>query len=152
MIPIALVGEAWGKEEAVARSPFVGATGHVLNHILEDAGISRWECFITNVFNLHPPRDDVTWFCGAKSLGIPGYPPLQKGKYVRAEFVGEINRLALELEGADPNVVVCLGNTALWALTGLTGIARLRGATIRSSLTISGFKLLPTYHPAAVSR
>jgi len=52
----------------------------------------------------------------------------------------------------NPNIVVALGNTALWALLGKTSISKLRGTTSLSSHTVAGYKVLPTYHPAAVLR
>lgn len=37
-------------------------------------------------------------------------------------------------------------------MVGRTGITKLRGTTFLSTHTVSGYKLLPTYHPAAVIR
>jgi hypothetical protein len=50
-----------------------------------------------------------------------------------------------------PNIAVLLGNTAVWALLGSTGISKLRGSVCYSSI-IPTLKCLPTYHPAAVLR
>ena len=85
-------------------------------------------------------------------MAIPGYPPLAKSKYVRQEFATELARLGQELLAQDPNIIICLGNTAMWAMTGKTGIKRLRGYITTSTHTITGFKLLPTYHPAWLLR
>jgi hypothetical protein len=60
--------------------------------------------------------------------------------------------LSDELVEIDPNLVLAMGNTAMWALTGKTAISKLRGATTISTHCASGFKVLPTYHPAAVLR
>jgi hypothetical protein len=64
----------------------------------------------------------------------------------------QLERLADELISVDPNLVIALGNTPLWALCGTTGISKLRGTTRLSTHTAAGFKVLPTYHPAAVLR
>jgi len=53
---------------------------------------------------------------------------------------------------ADPNLIICLGNTSLWAMAGRTGVAKLRGTTLLSSHTAADFKLLSTYHPSAIIR
>jgi hypothetical protein len=74
------------------------------------------------------------------------------GPYVRKDFANELARLGDELLDKNPNVIVCLGNCALWALTGQSGIGSIRGTTLLSTLTVGDFKLLPTYHPAAVLR
>lgn len=126
---IALVGEAWGKDEEATGLPFQGNAGKILNGVLAQAGISRSECFITNVFNLRPkPTNDIKNLCGPRLGGIVGLGPLVPGKYIRREFIPELIRLYTELEKVNPNLVVCLGATAMWALGQGTGIAKKRGA------------------------
>lgn len=116
------------------------------------------ETYRTNVFNIHPPGNKLEWFCGPKNTSIESYPALLSGKgtgtgtYVREEFAPELDRLANEVLAVDPNLILCLGNTALWALGGTTGVGKLRGTTRLSTHCVSGFKLLSTYHPAAVLR
>src|ERR1700676_1453320 len=149
---IAIVGEAWGEAEEKACTPFVGYSGQELTRMLEDAGIHRSECYLTNVFNLHPPGNQVEFFCGTKAEGIDGYPALVKSKYVRTEFIYELERLGQELADINPNIIVALGNTASWALLGRTAISKYRGTTELSTHTATGYKVLPTYHPAAVLR
>lgn len=109
----------------------------------------------TNVFMQHPPGNRLEWFCGPRTEGIKGYPALIKGKaggYVRQEFIPELERLADELVSIDPNLVICFGNTALWALCGTSGVSKLRGTTSISTHTATGYKCLACYHPAAVLR
>jgi uracil-DNA glycosylase len=161
-VTIFIIGEAWGAEEAKQRSPFVGGSGYELTKMLAEAGIHRANCYLTNVFNLHPPANDLSYLCGPKELALPGYPKLLRGNeksfshytgdYVRADFLSEIERLGDELIEINPNIVVTLGNTALWALTGKTAISKLRGNTTASTHCAVGFKVLPTYHPAAILR
>jgi uracil-DNA glycosylase len=149
---IAIVGEAWGENEEKERAPFVGASGYHLTLMLNEAGINRANCFLTNVFNLRPEGNRIETLCGGKDEALDGYPALIKGKFVREEFEPELLRLKEELEAARPNVVICLGNTALWALAGITAISKLRGSTRLATRLVPGTKLLPTYHPAAVLR
>lgn len=152
---LALVGEAWGAEEARTRMPFQGASGWLLNKLLDGAGIRRADCLVTNVFNLRPePNNDIANLCGPK--GESDLPPISSGKYVRRQYNEEIARLAVEITEYGPNLVVALGSTALWAFTGVGSISKNRGAVLRSNGNVhdglSGFKLLPTYHPAAILR
>lgn len=149
---LALIGEAWGEYEEREQSPFVGPTGYELTKLLTEAGIYRADCFLTNVFNLRPKSNKIEALCGPKSEALPGYPALIKGKYIRKEFQHELTRLADELEAENPNLIVALGNTAMWAMLGKTAISKLRGSTDISTHTIEGFKVLPTYHPAAIFR
>lgn len=160
MTAIAIVGEAWGEQEERARAPFVGAAGYELTRMLDEAGIRRADCFLTNVFNLRPERNDVETLCGAKADGLPGVPPIKNGKYIHRKYAGEVTRLLDELSGVQPNVTIALGNTASWALLQNTGISKIRGTVtttpfaVRSTNEVGmrGLKVLPTYHPAAVLR
>lgn len=155
MTSIVIVGEAWGKDEEAARAPFVGASGRVLNYMLHNVGIDRKRCFITNVFNLYPERNDVESLCGPKSEGIPGMPYLRRGKYVNAKYASELDRLYREIQNEQPNVIIALGATAAWALMHTSGIRQIRGAPAASHLQRpcgGAYKVLPTYHPSAVIR
>lgn len=149
--PIMIVGEAWGAQEEEAGKPFVGPSGKLLWSMLSAHGISREECYVTNVFNFKPmPTNDVSNLCGPKPVGIPNYPALTKSLYVKKEYWPELVRLFDEVKRVNPNVIVTLGGTPLWALTrGAATLSRVRGTPI---LSTSGHKILPTYHPAAIFR
>ena len=149
---IVIIGEAWGREEELAHAPFVGTSGRLLTRLLYDAGINRSKCFLTNVFNFHPEGDDIDEVCGSAATAIPGYPAHHGARYVHRRFVGELSRLNRELSFHKPNICVLLGNTAMWAMLGKSGIAKWRGAADVSTHTLAGIKCLPTYHPAAVAR
>jgi DNA polymerase len=152
MTDILLLGEAWGEVEERERTAFVGPTGHLLNQMLNTAGLRRIDCPATNVFNLRPSGNKIEALCGPRDEGIEGYPPLVKGQYVRREFTRELARLGDEILHYNPNLIVALGNTACWAMLGKTTISKLRGTVHSSTHTISGYKVLPTYHPAAIFR
>lgn len=153
---IMVVGEAWGEEEERQRAPFVGASGRELTRMLEEAGIRRADCYLTNVFNLRPrPSNDISTshLVGPKPESIPGSPALSSGKYVRAEFKPEVDRLYDEIHDVSPNVIIALGGTASWAVLGNGAISKIRG-TVSGSAIGPGrtYKVLPTYHPAAILR
>jgi DNA polymerase len=149
---IFILGEALGEHEAREGRPFVGAAGYELTRMLGEAGIDRRACYLSNVFNIRPPGNKVEWFCGPKAEALDGYPMLTKSKYVRADFAPELRRLQAELLAQAPNLVIALGNTAMWALLGKTAITKFRGSTATSTHTVTGIKVLPTFHPAAVLR
>lgn len=157
MTKIAFVGEAYGAEEARMLMPFVGSSGYLFDRMLDDAGIRRLDCFVTNVFNLQPkPTNDIANLCGKKADVRHGFAPLSSGKYIRDQYLQEVDRLREELLDIRPNVVVALGGTATWALLNYGTISKVRGTTAASVRTsacgIEGLKVLPTYHPAAVMR
>ena len=148
--PILICGEAWGEKEAELGLPFVGPSGQLLRSTLRLAGIDIRDCHLTNVFNFRPrPSNDIKNLCGPKEEGIPGMPALDRGLYVRREYAVELLRLREEIAAVNPNIIIALGNTALWAITGKPGIKKARGATGQAP---SGHKLLSTWHPAAVLR
>lgn len=177
---ICFLGEAYGEQEERIQKGFVGAAGIELFKQMAEAGIisltAEDEAFIkkfwdtsdatmidmiwamhpelyrTNVFNIRPPGNKIEAFCGPKEDSLKGWPSLIKGKYVRAEFKPELERLGDELLELNPNLIVCLGNTATWAMLGKTNIGKIRGTTQLSTHTAEGFKVLPTYHPAAIFR
>lgn len=147
---LAIVGEAWGAEEAKARAPFVGASGQELTRMLAEAGIHRADCFLTNVFNVKPePNNDIENLCTDKSGGLVTRGPLKAGKYCRSELAPELERCNRELTEIKPNIIIALGNTAIWFLLGAgNSVSKIRGTVTESRLG----KILPTYHPAAILR
>lgn len=166
---IAIVGEAFGRQEEIYGRPFVGAAGDELNRLLADAGIlpgnapdpyrARQDAvYLTNVFNFRPPSEDnsILSLC-TKKKGLPNggkdypLPAITNGYYIKPEYLGELDRLRGELESVGPNIVIAVGNTPLWALTGKVGIDKYRGAVTESTL-IPGLKVIATYHPASLFR
>lgn len=147
---IALIGEAYGEHEERERIPFVGPAGWQLNSMLKEAGIARHECFLTNVFNLRPkPTNKIENLCSPRKEVRHALPPLSNGRYIRDEYLGELDRLYKELTEIGPNVAVCLGGTASWALLRDGRISKLRGA-VTASPVIPGLKCLPTFHPSYI--
>ncbi|NEK20099.1 UdgX family uracil-DNA binding protein [Rhizobium leguminosarum] len=101
---IVLVGEQPGDEEDLAGRPFVGPAGRLLDRCLEEAGLDRRRCYITNA---------VKHF---------KFTPRGKRRLHAKPNVGEIRRcawwLGAELNVLQPKLVVALGASALYALLG----------------------------------
>lgn len=151
LVKIFICGEAWGKDEEEKGKPFVGASGGLLNSFLAAVGIPRNECYISNVFNFRPDRNPIhtSSIAGSKAEGIKGMPSFGKNRYVKAQYKSELDRLYTEIRDRNPNLIVALGGVACWALLHDNRIKRLRGSPSRG---ITGHKVFPTYHPAAVLR
>ena len=134
---IALVGEQPGKYEIIQKKPFVGPAGRQLDECLNAAGISRHECYITNVIKdlMHPL---------AYYIDLSKRPP-------RVSPAGQecIDFLKEELEKCSANVIVPTGNIALFAICGLVGITKYRGSVLESTLCF-GRKTIATLHPATI--
>lgn len=153
---VVIVGEAWGEEEERHQAPFVGASGRLLRGLLKSSGFRPEDYHLTNVFNLRPPQNNIEALCGPKPTGVSGWRALKAGKFVREEYAGELERLQDEIAYHNPNLIIALGNTALWALCKKVGIKKFRGAPTLTHATLkpgaAGIKIIPTWHPAAVLR
>lgn len=157
---IAIVGEAPGKDEKLQGFPFVGRAGKILSEALEKASITRDACYITNVFLIQPPGNDVTFFFtktkqiheGSKDF-VNAYP-IYKGGFLKKEFAEEIDRLDQELNIVNPDVIISLGATPLWALIGEEKISNFRGKKTKAKnlKLCKDINVLPTWHPAYVLR
>src|ERR1700758_2244014 len=145
-----IVGEAPGADEERQGIPFVGASGMELNKMLGEAGIGRNECFLTNVCRTRPPSNDINqYFAQSKKARTSAHSELY-GRWVTREIVDGVNLLHKEIEAVNPNIIVALGNTPLWALTGKSGITKWRGSMLYFHSTNQ--KVKPTFPPAAVLR
>lgn len=179
--PILLIGEARTQNDEKHNSSFLSGGGVELLKMLADAKVitfghadreaigayyrngrpeaiediwARHSDIIrrTNVFNIHPHADDLRSLCGERTEAIRGWPKLGTIGWVRAEYEHHLERLGDEILALDPNLILALGNTPLWALTGRTGVSKLRGTTCLSTHCVADYKLLICYHPAAVVR
>lgn len=130
---VLVLGEAPGAEEDREGRPFVGRAGQLLDRMFAAIGLSRHDpdseraLYITNVMVWRPPgnRD-----------------PLPAEIAMMMPFVER--HVAL----VDPDVVVLMGNTPLFAATGAKGITRARGQWLQAF----GRPALPMFHPAYLLR
>ena len=150
---LAFVGEAPSDEEELAGLPLVGPAGRLFDSLLRCADIDRRDVLVTNVLDVKLEGNKIESICAGQKemLTWENYKyksmPVSRGNWLRPEYVGQIDRLYDELRAAKPTVVVPLGGTALWALTSLTNIAKVRGTVLPSP---QSWKLVPTLHPAAI--
>lgn len=131
---ICLIGEAPGAEEVLEGKPFVGSAGRLLNRLLKQAGISREQCYITNVVKYRPPDNN-----------------LKRLSEIGVSIEKSVIELKEELEKVNSNVFVPLGDIALQALTDKKSITKYRGSILPSTL-VRGKKCVSTIHPAALFR
>ncbi|AWK87304.1 uracil-DNA glycosylase [Azospirillum thermophilum] len=155
---LAIVGEAPGAEEARLGRPFVGRSGKLLDENLAAAGVERAECLVANVFRHQPPGNKVGHFFSSRTRARKEGREIDErwgafgtSDYVLAEFSGEIDHLREALAAFAPRVVVALGRTPTWALTGRNGIMQLRGSLLPCRL-LDGVEVVPTFHPSYILR
>jgi uracil-DNA glycosylase len=127
-----IVGEAPGKSEEEQLTPFVGASGKIVDDCLYRAGVQRSEVYATNVVKIRPPNNEIHRL---PELGT--------------KIDDFIPQLWKEVEDINPNCILAFGNVALKALTGQVGIQKYRGSILPN--THSGIpKVVATIHPASL--
>lgn len=136
---IAIIGEAWGEMEERLGKPFVGPAGQLLNDLLRQSGISRSDCYITNVIKERPSGNKISHFINFSKAGYP----------CTKAYLDYVKQLKEELTECKANIFIALGNVPLFALTGLLAITKRRGSILESTL-VKGRKVIPVIHPSSV--
>ena len=152
---IMIVGEAPGEREVAEGQPFVGFSGQEMSKMLQEAGIMRSECFITNVVRIRPPGNDINAFIAQRKSDISAQHIMMRDKFVLPAVRDGFELLKREIEMCQPNVIIAFGNVALWALTGQWGITSWRGSVMECDLELAldyKPKVVPAYHPASILR
>lgn len=132
---VAIVGEAPGRVEITKGKPFVGPAGNVLETCLHAAGLTRAECYITNL-------------CKYQSTGEKLYNSRKDALTVEGQHCAE--ELESELAELSANIVVPMGGSAACAMVGTGKVTKIRGYLFHTVL--GSFKAVPTLHPAATLR
>ena len=131
-----LIGEQPGEREDIEAHPFVGPAGRILDEALDKAGIERADAYVTNVVK------HFKW------------TPKGKRRIHQAPRAEEIKACApwleAELDVVDPELMVCLGATAVRAVIGSKArVMKDHGELWESKL---GRTAMPTLHPSAILR
>jgi DNA polymerase len=131
-----LIGEQPGDREDREGHPFVGPAGRILDKALESAGVERGDAYVTNVVK------HFKW------------TPKGKRRIHQTPKAEEIQACApwleAEMEVVDPEVLICMGATAVRAVIGSKAkVMKDHGEFLESKL---GRPAVPTLHPSAVLR
>jgi uracil-DNA glycosylase family 4 len=134
---LAFVGEAPGRNEIAKQEVFIGASGQLLNAVLDSYNVKREEVFLGNATLCHYPDS----FKELPEEAIAACRP----------------RLMEELSLAGVTTVVPMGNSAAKAvapdLAKKSGITKLRvGRPKTLALPTGSLLVVPTFHPAACLR
>jgi uracil-DNA glycosylase family 4 len=130
---VMIIGEAPGRDEDVEGRPFVGRAGQLLDRMFAAIHLSRTDpdpakaLYITNV--------------------MPWRPPLNRDP-TPDEIAMMHPFLARHVALADPDLIVVMGNTSLFAALGIKEITRRRGIWAEAF----GKPVMPMLHPAYLLR
>ena len=137
---IVIIGEAPGEREAMMKMPLVGGSGKLLWDVLQPLDISRKDCYVTNVVKRQVSLSTKTE---------------ARNPVKRVEIEHWEGLLEWELEQL-PNIkyILVLGNMALHALIGESGITNWRGSVYDVAIGKSRrqVKAIITNNPAHVLR
>ena len=129
---VMFVGEAPGRDEDLAGLPFVGRSGKLLDRMLAAIGLDRTQ-------RLYRQRRTVA------TAGQPHPTPQES-----AICVPFIRR---QIELADPEVLVCMGNPSTQILLATKdGITKTRGRWFAFHTGTREIRAIATYHPAFLLR
>ena len=123
------IGEAPGKREDEAGTPFIGAAGKLLDKLLGEIGMQRSDVFVANVLKCRPPdnRD----------------PRPSEIEECSSYLHSQISLIA-------PRLICTLGNFSTKLLRAdPTGITELHGSPEVVLLGGHSVRLYPVFHPAA---
>jgi len=126
------VGEAPGREEDLAGLPFVGRSGQLLDRMLAAIGLDRTSAYIANIVPWRPPGNRK---------------PTPQEAAICLPF------LQRQIALVDPDVLVCLGDSAAQTLLGFReGITRSRGRWVEYDTGTRQVRAMATFHPAYLLR
>jgi uracil-DNA glycosylase family 4 len=130
---IMIIGEAPGKREDEQHKAFVGPAGQLLDIALEEhAGLTRNDCYITNVCRCRPPANRT--------------PELREIKACVESYLWD------EMQYVDPEFILLLGNSALRGVVKKSGITKQAGNVWEKVLAGKPRQVMATIHPALVLR
>ena len=130
---LVVLGEAPGRNEVQQKRPFVGASGWKQERWMRAAGVNPDLVRYENVYPFYPEGGNIETV------------PLDELAQWREDALVRIDAFT------QARVIVPVGNTALYALTGKQSISNWRGSVL-SFTQSSGrmVKVIPTIHPAAI--
>lgn len=129
---VMFVGEAPGRDEDIQGLPFVGRAGQLLDQMLKAIGLDRTRVYIANVVPWRPPGNRT--------------PTPQETAACRPFITRQI-------ELADPDFLVCLGNAAMRELFGTAdGILKSRGKWRPYDTGTRTIRAMAMLHPAYLLR
>ncbi len=132
---IMFIGEAPGKNEAETGRPFCGASGRVLDELLESIELDRQDVYVTNIVKDRPPNNR---------------DPLKTEIDLYAPF------LERQIGIIQPKVIATLGRFSMEFILRRFGafqanqkISQLHGQVIKVRTAYGRASVVPQYHPAA---
>lgn len=150
---VMIVGEFPSEDDIRKGLPFSGFTGDELRRMLQEAGLASSQCFMTTAVRVRPAGGDIDTFIASSKAAVTSNHLMVRDKMVLPVVAEGLELLKREIELCRPNVIIALGNTAMWALTGKWGVTSWRGSMMATDLPLGldyQPKVIPAYNPRIV--
>ena len=125
------VGEAPGRDEDIEGLPFVGRSGKLLDQMLKAIGLDRTKVYIANIVPWRPPGNRT---------------PTPVETQICLPFIQR------QIELANPDILVTVGQPSTAALLNLQGIMKNRGRWLTYQTGTREIRAMPILHPAYLLR
>jgi uracil-DNA glycosylase family 4 len=126
-----LIGEAPGRDEDLEGLPFVGRSGKLLDLMLAAVGLDRTQVYIANIVPWRPPGNRA---------------PTPVETQICLPFIQR------QIELADPDILVTIGQPSTAALLNVQGITKNRGRWFPYRTGARDIRAMPMLHPAYLLR
>jgi uracil-DNA glycosylase len=144
-----IVGDCPSREDINRGTCFSGASGWELDKMLQEAGIRKDSCFLTYACLEYPPSGTPDSLIPIKKKDIkPEHLPYGN-RYIHPFLAEGIRVLKEEIARQRPNVIIALGDVALWSLCQVSSVDTWRGSELIDSWGLDT-KVVPTYSPSTI--
>lgn len=152
---IMLVCEYPGESEVATGEVLQGYASKELIKMLSEAGIQLSQCFTTTAVHVRPPNNDTSYFIAkAKKHITPAHVQFHRA-WVLPIVKESAQLLAREIEQCKPNVIIALGDMAMFVLTGERSVVKWRGSELPLSPQLNcahECTVVPTWAPGMVMK
>ena len=152
MTKLLILGELYSSEDAQNGKPFTDGNGRFLKAMLNQVGIDPKRTAWDVVFPITAARGSVLSLFGPKDSGVPNLRFLKKGQYLRREYGHYLMELWQRINTLQPNLILALGDAAMWAVSSETSLKYARGYITPAHKALPNRKVLPTYSPKQIAQ
>jgi uracil-DNA glycosylase family 4 len=140
---ILIVGECPTQDDVTNQRPFSGAYSHFVRTLLTEGGVDIRSATCTYAIARCAPRGDPSMYVHAQ------------GKKVTVALGADVHFANVKalIERDRPSLIIAMGNVALYALTGETGITKWRGSQLfYQTQDETLIRLMPIISPATAKK
>lgn len=152
---VLVVGEFPTVDDERKQRLFSGQSGEEFMKMMHEAGFLVSEVLFTTLLKVRPYSNQMkyAWTKDKKDAKqcIPEYLE-DDGIYYSADLAADSEALHQLIVDTQPNIVITLGDAALWAVTKEVSITKWRGSLLTVADKHCEYKVIPTYSPSQIMK